>query len=101
MKVCIQVERPTIYVIHGTEYLLPPGKYNATLDKNGILLCKKRGFADGACFIPKAGSFVFVETSKKYVDVKLVKLWEARTALLKAQADYEAAWQDYQKSITS
>jgi hypothetical protein len=91
IKVCIQVLRPTVYSLGGNDYLLEPGKYSAKLDRNGILECRKRGFAGGACFIPKSGSFVFVDASKELVD-----LWECRTALVKAQGEYEAAWRKFQ-----
>jgi hypothetical protein len=93
MKVRIQVLRPTVYSIGDKDYLLKPGKYPADLNRNGILECKVRRFAEGACFIPKSGSFVFVDASNE-----LIKLWDARTALVKAHAEYEAAWQRYQIS---
>ena len=96
IKVRIQVERPTVYSIGGKDYLLEPGIYPAKLNRNGILECRFRKFAGGACFIPKPSTFVFVNASPE-----LVKLWEARTALVKAQGEYEAAWQKYQISISS
>jgi len=96
IKVRIQVLYPTLYSIGEDKYLLEPGIYPAKINRNGILECRLRRFAGGACFIPKSGTFEFVDAS-----AELVELWSARTALVKAQGEYEAAWQKYQLSISS
>jgi hypothetical protein len=88
-KIRIRVLSPVYNPVKKIKHLRP-GEYAAELNQNGTLAIRKtRG-----CFIPKPDQFEFIDAPEE-----LVNLWNARMALVKAQGEYEAAWQRYQ--ITS
>ena len=78
------------------DYDLPPGKYTAELNKNGTLMvCHRWGYVGGlVCYIPKPDQFEFIDAPPE-----LVGFWQARNELVKAQGEYEAAWQKYQQYL--